>query len=117
MKYRAEIDGARAIAILSVVFYHATIPGFGGGFVGVDVFFVISGFLITDIITREIAGGSFSFERFYVRRARRIVPALLFMLASTVPFAWLWLMPDEFREYAQSLLAAVFSFANIHFWT
>lgn len=107
----------RAIAVLSVILFHAGIAGFGGGFVGVDVFFVISGYLITGLIVGEIAEGRFNFRRFYLRRARRIMPALLFVLAATVPCAWLWLMPEEFREYLQSLLAAILSYANVHYWT
>lgn len=117
MTYRAEVDGIRAIAVLSVILFHAGIAGFGGGFVGVDVFFVISGYLITGLIVSEIAEGRFNFHRFYLRRARRIMPALLFVLAATVPFAWLWLMPEDLREYLQSLLAAILSYANVHFWT
>src|SRR5215475_1777383 len=74
--YRADIEGLRAVAVLSVLLYHLGVPGFGGGFVGVDIFFVISGFLITGLIKRDVERRTFSFQRFYLRRARRIVPAL-----------------------------------------
>ena len=81
LKYRADIDGLRAIAVLAVVFYHTDIPGFTGGFVGVDIFFVISGFLITTIILKEIKIEKFSIVRFYERRIRRIFPALFPVIA------------------------------------
>lgn len=93
LKYRPEIDGLRAIAVLSVVIYHAEIALFGfenilpGGFIGVDIFFVISGFLITSIILRETQESRFSFADFYERRARRILPALFFVMLVSIPFA------------------------------
>ena len=73
--YRPEVDGLRAIAVIVVILFHARIAGFGGGFLGVDVFFVLSGYLITGIISRELASGSFSIGYFYQRRIRRIIPA------------------------------------------
>ena len=76
MGYRKDIDGLRAVAVLAVVFFHAKLPGFAGGFVGVDVFFVISGFLITGLIAQDWKDGQFSFLTFYFRRVRRILPAL-----------------------------------------
>jgi peptidoglycan/LPS O-acetylase OafA/YrhL len=81
MKYRADIDGLRAIAVLAVLFFHTNVPGFTGGFVGVDVFFVISGYLITSIILKEIKAEKFSIARFYERRVRRIFPALFPVIA------------------------------------
>jgi peptidoglycan/LPS O-acetylase OafA/YrhL len=119
--YRPEIDGLRAIAVCLVVLYHAEIKiggidPFRGGFVGVDVFFVISGYLIGSILLREIALGSFSFLTFYERRARRILPALYVVLATSIPFAWLFLLPDAFKDWSASLLASVLSLSNLYFW-
>ena len=114
--YRPEIDGLRAVAVLAVVLFHAGVGLFGGGFVGVDVFFVISGFLITSIIVTALNEGRFSLTAFYVRRAKRILPALFVVLAATVPFAWYLLLPDEFRDYAGSLASAVLFGSNIYFW-
>ena len=87
MKYRAEIDGLRALAVLPVIFFHAGFELFSGGFVGVDVFLVISGYLITTIIISEMSEGKFSILKFYERRARRILPALFFVMLVSLPFA------------------------------
>lgn len=114
--YRPDIDGLRAIAILSVVAYHLGVTGVTGGFVGVDIFFVISGYLITSIIWREISSGRFSLVGFYERRVRRILPALAFVLIVTTIVSWAFLLPQEFADYAKSLLAAVASCSNILFW-
>ena len=116
MKYRAEIDGLRALAVLPVILFHAGFELFGGGFVGVDVFFVISGYLITTIIISEMAEEKFSIVNFYERRARRILPALFFVMAVCLPFAWLWLTPNELRDFGQSLIAASTFSSNILFW-
>ena len=122
MNYRSEIDGLRAIAVLSVIFYHAEITVFGkhwfeGGFVGVDVFFVISGYLITRIIQSEIfETGSFSFLKFYERRARRILPMLFTVMLVSFPFAWKILLPTDFVEYCHSLIAAIFFGSNFYFY-
>lgn len=96
--YRPDIDGLRAIAILSVVLFHAFPTFTRGGFVGVDIFFVISGFLISGIVFRGLRQGRFRFRSFYVHRARRIFPALVLVLASTYVFGWFWLLPDEFTR-------------------
>ena len=93
MKYRPEIDGLRAIAVIPVVFFHAGFESFGGVFVGVDVFFVISGYLITTIILAEMEKGSFSLVSFYERRARRILPPLFAVMLFSIPFAWKLLLP------------------------
>jgi peptidoglycan/LPS O-acetylase OafA/YrhL len=88
MEYRREIDGLRAIAVLPVILFHAGFNLFSGGFVGVDVFFVISGYLITTIISAELEQGKFSIVNFYERRARRILPALFLVMSVCMPFAW-----------------------------
>jgi peptidoglycan/LPS O-acetylase OafA/YrhL len=116
MKYRAEIDGLRALAVLPVILFHAGFEWFSGGFVGVDVFFVISGYLITTIIISEIAEGKFSIVNFYERRARRILPALFFVMAICLPFAWFWMTPYDLEDFGQSLLAVSSFSSNIFFW-
>jgi len=116
MKYRAEIDGLRALAVLPVILFHAGFEWFSGGFVGVDVFFVISGYLITTIIISEMAEGKFSIINFYERRARRILPALFFVMAVCLPFAWLWLTPTDLKHFGQSLVAVSIFSSNILFW-
>ncbi len=114
--YRPDIDGLRAVAVLSVVLYHAGVPFLPGGFVGVDIFFVISGYLITRIIAREIAEDRFSILTFYERRTRRIFPALFAMLAASVVAASIIALPGEFEEFGDSLTAATFFVSNIYFW-
>ena len=115
--YRPDIDGLRALAVLPVLLYHAGIPGFSGGFIGVDIFFVISGFLITGIIAREIDAGEFSIIKFYERRARRILPALLAMIAFVLVMAsWLFL-PSDLEGVAPSALAAIGFLANVWLFT
>jgi peptidoglycan/LPS O-acetylase OafA/YrhL len=113
--YRPEIDGLRAVAVIPVVLYHAGLPGFGGGFLGVDVFFVISGYLITGIVYGEIARGDFSLLRFYERRARRILPALYLVVAVCLAFGALWLLPNEFRELGRSAVAVALFGSNVYF--
>ena len=114
--YRPEIDGLRAIAVLPVIMFHAGSPWFSGGYVGVDVFFVISGYLITSIILNEKASGKFTISGFYERRARRILPALfLVMLVCLLP-SWLWMMPKQLKEFAHSLVAVSLFGSNILFW-
>jgi len=119
--YRPEIDGLRAIAVVLVILYHAKIPiagrdVFTGGFIGVDVFLVISGYLISSILLREIASGRFSVASFYERRARRILPALYVVLFATLPGAWLLLLPETAKFYGGSLFSAAASVSNIFFW-
>ncbi len=114
--YRPEIDGLRTIAVLPVILFHAGISIFSGGYVGVDVFFVISGYLITSILLRELAEGRFSLVNFYERRARRILPALFVVMFACIPFAWVWMLPWQFAEFGRSLVAVVVFVSNIQFW-
>lgn len=116
MRYRPEIDGLRAIAVIPVILFHAGFPLFSGGFVGVDIFFVISGYLITTIILTDLQAGQFSLLTFYERRARRILPALYVVMASCLPFAWLWLMPSDAKDFSNSVLAVLVFASNIFFW-
>lgn len=116
MRYRPEIDGLRAVAVLPVLFFHAGFEAFSGGFVGVDIFFVISGYLITSIISEEINSGTFTVTRFYERRARRILPAIFAVAFVCIPFAWLWMFPAEFKDFSQSLVAVATFSSNILFW-
>jgi peptidoglycan/LPS O-acetylase OafA/YrhL len=116
MKYRRDIDGLRAIAVLSVIFYHAGFEAFSGGYVGVDVFFVISGYLITSIILNQIKEGNFSLSGFYERRAKRILPALFLVMFFTIPFAWVSMSPAELQNYSKSLAAIPLFVSNIFFW-
>jgi peptidoglycan/LPS O-acetylase OafA/YrhL len=116
MRYRPEIDGLRALAVVPVILFHAGFPLFKGGFVGVDIFFVISGYLITSIILDELERGKFSIVTFYERRARRILPALFFVMAVCLPFSWMWLIPSEFKDFSTSLIGVILFSSNILFW-
>lgn len=115
MKYRPDIDGLRAIAVLPVVFYHAGFPGPSAGFIGVDVFFVISGFLITSIVAGEIAEGRFSLVSFYERRARRILPALTAVILASFAVGWFFLLPAEMQNLGRSAFATGFFLSNVYF--
>lgn len=116
MKYRREIDGLRAVAVLPVILFHAGFNAFAGGFVGVDVFFVISGYLITTIILSDMRDDKFSIATFYERRARRILPVLFFVMLCCLPFAWLWLAPKHLEDFCQSLTAVSLFSSNFLFW-
>ena len=122
INYRPEIDGLRSIAVVAVIIYHAQIFIFGdqlfkGGFIGVDIFFVISGYLITSIILIELNNtGTFSFKNFYERRVRRLLPALLFVMLVSFPFAWSYLSPVSFVDYSKSILSSLFFSSNIYFY-
>ena len=111
MIYRPEIDGLRAFAVLPVIFFHAGFEIFSGGFIGVDIFFVISGYLITLLLINDMQDNSFSILNFYERRARRLLPALFLVMLACIPFAWLWMLPDALENFGQSLVANSF-FAN-----
>ena len=115
MKYRPDIDGLRAVAVAPIVLFHAGLQKLSGGFIGVDIFFVISGFLITSIIMREMQDGAFSIAGFYRRRVVRIFPALFVMLAATLVAGCLLLLPDDLRVLAASAAAAAGFVSNVYF--
>ncbi len=114
--YRPDIDGLRAVAVLAVILYHAGFVWIPAAFVGVDVFFVISGYVITRGLLREAAGGGIGLAAFYARRIRRILPALTATLAVTSLAAWWILLPPQFEDYAGSAAASALSVANLYFW-
>jgi peptidoglycan/LPS O-acetylase OafA/YrhL len=116
VKYRADIDGLRAVAVLPVVMFHAGIPPFSGGYVGVDIFFVISGFLITTIIADEISSDRFSVARFYERRIRRILPAFAVMVISTTLIATWLMLPKDLEMFGRSVWSSALFSSNISFW-
>ena len=122
INYRPEIDGLRAVAVMSVILYHTKIfisgrEIFVGGFLGVDIFFVISGYLITSIILKElITTNSFSFMYFYERRIRRIIPALLFVMLFSIPFAWIYLLPSQFIDFSKQILLSLGFGSNFYFY-
>jgi peptidoglycan/LPS O-acetylase OafA/YrhL len=106
----------RALAVVPVILFHAGFELFSGGFVGVDVFFVISGYLITTILIEDIENKRFSIVNFYERRARRILPALFFVMLVCIPFAWMWMLPSQMKDFSQSLVAVSLFASNILFW-
>ncbi len=114
-RYRPEIDGLRALAVVAVVLYHAGL-GFTGGFVGVDVFFVISGFLITSLILKDLAAGTFTLAGFWERRIRRIVPALTCLVLATLVAGWIVLLPADYAELGRSAFFQGLFVANVYFW-
>ena len=117
MDYRREVDGLRALAVIPVIFFHAGFSLFSGGYVGVDVFFVISGYLITGIVMNEVQQGTFSIVDFYERRIRRILPALFLVVACCVPAAYVILLPSDMKEFSQSLIAVATFSSNVLFWS
>lgn len=116
MDYRREIYGLSTLAVVPVILYHAGLQGFSGGYVGVDIFFVISGLLITSILISVMQMGTFSLIGFYERRARRILLALFLVLLACLPFAWLWLQPLALQNFSESLVAVILFISNIFFW-
>jgi len=117
LKYRPEVDGLRAVAVLPVILFHAGVPGFSGGYIGVDVFFVISGYLITSILISDLEADRFSLVSFYERRARRILPALVLVILACLPFAWLWMLPNELVSFGKSGAASLLFISNVFFWS
>ncbi len=117
IQYRREVDGLRAIAVVPVILFHAGFSQFSGGYVGVDVFFVISGYLITSIIVSDLEKGSFSLLKFYERRARRILPALFLVIFCCLPFAWLWMSESKFNDFSGSIVDTVLFISNFYFWS
>ena len=117
MDYRADIDGLRGIAIILVLFFHFEIGGLDNGFLGVDIFFVISGFLITQLISKEIDAEKFSISEFYCRRIRRLFPALFFMLLLVSIASFIFFDRDSFEKFGFSLVTTSFFASNIWFWT
>ncbi|KAF1029083.1 MAG: O-acetyltransferase OatA [Pseudomonas sp.] len=115
LAYRRDIDGLRAVAVIAVVLFHFGFPGFTGGFVGVDIFFVISGYLITSIIWRERESGRFSFINFWARRARRILPALFVMMFGALVVGWFLLAPSDYEELGRSIHNQVIFISNLFF--
>ena len=116
LKYRADIDGLRAIAVLSVVGFHAFPDWLKGGFVGVDIFFVISGYLISSIIISNLERGTFSFTEFYARRVKRIFPALILVMTACYAFGWFALLPDEYQQLGKHIAAGAGFVSNFFFW-
>ena len=113
--YRPEIDGLRAVAVLSVIIFHAGVESMSGGFIGVDVFFVISGFLITRIVLKSIDNQSFSFSDFYARRLKRLLPAAIALIVITIAFGAFILSPNRYIELAKSGASSSLFMANIWF--
>lgn len=116
MKYRKDIDGLRAVSVLLVVIYHAFPELLPGGFIGVDIFFVISGFLITSIILMGLKTGQFNFLPFYANRIRRIFPAPIIVLVTSYVFGWFTLLASEYQQFGQHLFGGSAFFANYIFW-
>ena len=116
LAYRPDVDGLRAVAVLSVIGFHATAAWFPGGYVGVDIFFVISGFLITSIICRQLDGGRFSFAEFYARRCKRIFPALIVVLAAVLAYGWFFLLPNEYDRLGKHVAAGAGFISNFALW-
>ena len=125
LKYRPEIDGLRAIAVISVIIYHSEfIFSFNqinyvilpGGFLGVDIFYVISGYLIAFLILKKIKAKSFTFLDFYERRARRLLPVLFFVIFISYFFGWIYMMPNQYKEFASSALSSIFFISNFWFY-
>jgi len=116
VQYRKELDGLRAVATLPILLFNADIAGFAGGFAGIDMLFVLSGYLVTLLILEQQAQGSFSLAAFYERRLRHLLPALFLIMLVCLPMAWLWLLPHELAAFGRSLISIPLLSANIQFW-
>lgn len=116
LEYRPDIDGLRALAVLSVLGFHVSSRLVPGGYVGVDIFFVISGFLITSIICSHLTSDKFSFLDFYARRSKRIFPALIVVLVSTWLVGWMFLLPDEYERIGKHIAAGAGFISNFALW-
>ncbi|CAA0122131.1 O-acetyltransferase OatA [Halioglobus japonicus] len=116
LQYRTEIDGLRFLAVTPVILFHAGLSLASGGYVGVDIFFVISGYLISSIIFQKMSSGGFSILEFYENRARRILPALFFVMLFCLPFAWFWMNPEQWQEFSESMIWTSLFSSNIFFW-
>src|SRR4029078_5666003 len=116
MRYRPDIDGLRAFAVMAVVLFHTRLDAVPGGFVGVDIFFVISGYLITRLIVEQLREGKFSFWDFYARRTRRIYPALFVLIPLVLLAGFFVLTPGEYEDLAMSAIYSSAFLANIYFW-
>jgi peptidoglycan/LPS O-acetylase OafA/YrhL len=113
LRYRADIDGLRALAVLAVILFHSFPNELPGGFVGVDIFFVISGYLITQIILEDLDSGAFTAASFYSRRVRRLFPALILVLIATLAFGWHYFLPIELTSLGKNILASALFSANL----
>lgn len=116
LRYRREIDGLRSIAVIPVILHHAHLSPFPGGFIGVDIFFVISGYLITTLLLKDLGADRLSIRVFYERRARRILPALFVVIAASIPFSLIWMFPLELNDFVQSIISTTLFSSNILFW-
>ena len=116
INYRADIDGLRTLAVFSVIFFHADLFYFRGGYIGVDIFFVISGYLITKLIISDLQQKKFSILNFYERRIRRIIPALYFLIIILFPICCFFLSPTKSQEFFRMVLSTIGFFSNIYFW-
>lgn len=116
IRYRPEIDGLRALTVIGVVLFHARVRGFSGGFVGVDVFFVVSGYLITALIISDLDQGRFSFWGFWERRARRILPALITVTLFAAAAGWFVLLPADYEGFLKSVGSLSLLSSNVYFW-
>ena len=115
-EFRDDINGLRAWAVAAVLLFHFQVPGFSAGFIGVDIFFVISGFLMTGIVLRGLENGNFSLWQFYMARARRIIPALMLLIAVLLVLGWFWLPTPDYKSLGSQSAYSLSFLSNIHYW-